>query len=164
MHTLDVIQCGAPDFVHFDIVSFAIQVYVFFSLNFLEGYFFLVYNVSERVSLGLAELVNILYGRRWTGVMDHQVRALLPQAAPQVQGAVHQELSSVGPRLGEVEVPGPLVVGGVEAVERHHEVTQLVGGHQSLVIMEAEVIPEQAYHCPQLGHGSEIRNTIYWLA
>ena len=66
------------------------------------------------------------------------------------------------PRLGEVEVPGPLVVGGVETVERHHEVTQLLRGHQSLVIMEAEVIPEQAYHCPQLGHGSEIRSTIYW--
>lgn len=73
---------------------------------------------------------------------DHQLAAPLPQVLTQVRDALDEELGPVRPRLVEA-ARGLSVVTGVEAVHGHDRARRLLGHGQSLVVVDAQVVPER---------------------
>ena len=100
------------------------------------------------MSPGLAETGDALDRLQRTRVVHYQVCPVFSQIVSEILNTLNEELGPVRPSLGEVEVPRPLEVRGVEAVERDDAVADPLGGHQRLVVMEPQVIPEQADHSP----------------
>ena len=57
-------------------------------------------------------------------------------------------------------MPSSLVVARVEAVEGDDIIPEPLGRHQRLIVMDPQIIPEQADHGPQFGHFLETKELL----